>query len=293
MYSSKMNMPSPDRAIVTRFAPSPTGLLHLGHAYSALLAENLAKQAAGQLLLRIEDIDPLRCHAEFETAIFEDLDWLGLEWELPVRRQSDHMDTYEEALARLEDMELLYPCFCSRKDIRDEIAAAGGAPHQGPEGPHYPGICRGLTRAEATQRREAGEPFALRLDTHRALSGIKGPLIWRDTDNLEFTARPEQFGDVVLARKDIPTSYHLAVTIDDDLQGVTLVSRGEDLLPSTDVHRLLQELLNLNVPTYHHHPLLNDKDGRRLAKRHKSETIRALREAGNSPEVVRAMAGID
>ncbi|MBC8267621.1 MAG: tRNA glutamyl-Q(34) synthetase GluQRS [Rhodospirillaceae bacterium] len=277
-------------AIITRFAPSPTGLLHLGHGYSALLAQNLAKQAGGRFLLRIEDIDPLRCQPEFEAAIFEDLDWLGLEWEQPVRRQSDHMDTYEKALERLGEMALLYPCFCSRKDIRDEIAAAGGAPHQGPEGPHYPGICRALAKEDASARKEAGEPFALRLDTHKALSMIKEPLLWYDADGREFTARPEQFGDVVLARKDIPTSYHLAVTLDDDLQGVTLVSRGEDLLPSTDVHRLLQELLDLSVPTYHHHPLLNDKDGRRLAKRHKSETIRALREAGNSPEEVRAMA---
>jgi glutamyl-Q tRNA(Asp) synthetase len=278
---------------LTRFAPSPTGLLHLGHAYSALFAEQLAKKADGDFLLRIEDIDPVRCDAKFETAILEDLDWLGLKWQQPVRRQSDHMDVYAQALGRLEGMDLLYPCFCSRKDIREEIAAAGGAPHQGPEGPHYPGICRALPRTETDERRQAGEAFALRLDNEKALSMITGPLLWRDMERGEITAHPERFGDVVLARKDIPTSYHLAVTIDDDLQGINLVSRGEDLLPSTDVHRLLQELLGLSVPAYHHHPLLSNDKGERMAKRTKSQSIRALREAGNSPEQVRGMAGID
>lgn len=286
-----MTEQSPPTA-VSRFAPSPTGLLHLGHAYSALFAEDLAKKAGGRFLLRIEDIDPGRCHGEFETAIYEDLDWLGLKWEQPVRRQSDHMDVYALALGRLEDMDLLYPCFCSRKDIREEIAAAGGAPHQGPEGPHYPGICRALPRTQTDERRQAGEAFALRLDNEKALSMVKGPLCWRDVERGDITAHPQRFGDVVLARKDIPTSYHLAVTIDDDLQGINLVSRGEDLLPSTDVHRLLQELLGLSVPAYHHHPLLSDENGQRLAKRTKSQTIRALREAGNSPAQVRAMAGL-
>ncbi|NQU58397.1 MAG: tRNA glutamyl-Q(34) synthetase GluQRS [Rhodospirillales bacterium] len=286
-----MNEQSP-RPTVTRFAPSPTGLLHLGHAYSALFAADLAKMTAGRFLLRIEDIDPLRCKPEFEAAIFEDLAWLGLQWEQPVRHQSDHMQTYAGALERLENMGLLYPCFCSRKEIRDEIAAAGGAPHQGPEGPHYPGTCRGLSLDEANARRQAGEPFALRLDNAKALAGIAAPLVWHDQERGDIIARPEQFGDVVLARKDIPTSYHLAVTIDDDLQGVTLVSRGEDLLPSTDIHRLLQELLGLNVPTYHHHPLLNDETGRRLAKRDKAQTIKALREAGNSPDDVRTLTGL-
>jgi len=279
-------------SMLTRFAPSPTGLLHLGHAYSALFAEALAKQASGRFLLRIEDIDPLRCMSKFEAAIFEDLAWLGLQWEQPVRRQSDHMDTYASALKRLEDMDLLYPCFCSRKEIRAEIAAAGGAPHQGPEGTHYPGICRNLSLDEAKARKQAGEPFALRLDGNKAMAKVSGPLRWYDKERGEITARPEQFGDVVLARKDIPTSYHLAVTIDDDLQGVTLVSRGEDILPATDIHRLLQELLGLNVPTYHHHPLLNDETGRRLAKRDKAETIQALREAGHTPQQVKEMTGL-
>ena len=276
----------------TRFAPSPTGHLHLGHAYSALFAEALARQSGGRFQLRIEDIDGVRCKAEHEAAIFEDLAWLGLEWEQPVRRQSDHMDDYAAALARLDDLELLYPCFCTRKDIRDEIKNANHAPHHGPEGPHYPGICRNLDRSEAARRKQAGEPFALRLDNKKALAMTKGPLVWRDLDRGDITARPERFGDVVLARKDIPTSYHLAVTIDDNLQGVTLVSRGEDLMPSTDVHRLLQELLDLNVPEYHHHKLLDDDSGQRLAKRDNALTIKTLRQSGKTAYDVREMAGV-
>ena len=278
--------------IVTRFAPSPTGLLHLGHAYSALFAEGLAKRAGGRFLLRIEDIDPVRCHQEFEDSIYEDLTWLGLKWETPVLRQSECMDRYADALASLENRGLLYPCFCSRKDIRDEIAAAPTAPHHGPEGAHYPGICRGLDPKDAEARRQQGSAFALRLDTQKALASIKAPLTWRDPERGEFVAAPERFGDVVLARKDIPTSYHLAVTIDDDLQGVTLVSRGDDLLPATDIHRLLQELLGLSQPRYHHHPLLTGADGERLAKRTRSLTIRALRESGKSPQDVHRMAAL-
>lgn len=287
-----MNEEKPDPTIVTRFAPSPTGLLHLGHAFSALFTERHAKENGGRFLLRIEDIDTLRCRPEFEEAIYQDLDWLGLEWETPVRRQSDHMEEYAEALTRLEERGVLYPCFCSRREIRKEIAASPGAPHHGPEGPHYPGTCRGLSPDEAEQRKQAGEPFALRLDTDKALSLSDAPLIWRDWEGKEFTARPEQFGDVVLARKDILTSYHLSVTIDDDLQDVNRVIRGEDLLPATDVHRLLQELLGLNVPTYHHHHLLKGDDGKRFAKRDKSLTLRALREAGHHPDDVRKMVDL-
>ncbi len=278
--------------MVTRFAPSPTGLLHLGHAYSALFTQTQAKKTGGRFLLRIEDIDPLRCRKEFEDAIYEDLTWLGLTWEEPVRRQSRHMDDYAGALDKLEKIGLLYPCFCSRKDIRDEIAAANTAPHHGPEGPHYPGICRGMDHVLADERRQAGEPFALRLDTAKALSSIGGPLVWRDTDGGTFSAHPERFGDVVLARKDILTSYHLAVTIDDDLQGVNLIIRGEDLLPATDVHRLLQELLGLSVPMYHHHHLLKGDNGRRYAKRDKSQTLRALRDEGKTPDDIRTLVGL-
>ncbi len=280
-----------DDTIVTRFAPSPTGHLHLGHAFSALFAERLARQSGGRFLLRLEDIDGERCKAEFTSAIYEDLDWLGLRWESPVRRQSGHMKDYTDALDRLDDMALLYPCFCTRKDIRREIAAAGHAPHHGPEGPHYPGICRGLDPGESEARKQAGEPFALRLNNEKALARIEGPLIWRDLDRGQTPARPELFGDVVLARKDIPTSYHLAVTVDDALQGVTLVTRGEDLLPATDIHRLLQELLGLNVPDYRHHGLLKNDNGERLAKRDNPLTLRALRKAGKTAGEVRAMAG--
>ncbi len=278
--------------VVTRFAPSPTGHLHLGHAYSALFSENRARQAGGQFILRLEDIDSDRCKAEFEAAIYQDLAWLGLTWQQPVRRQSDHVDDYADALGQLQDMGLLYPCFCTRKDIRGEIESANNAPHHGPEGIHYPGICRRLDRHQAQDRQAAGEPFALRLDNEKALARLHRPLTWRDLDRGEQVARPEAFGDVVLARKDIPTSYHLAVTVDDHLQGVSLITRGEDLLPATDVHRLLQELLGLNVPDYLHHPLLTTDTGERLAKRDNALTLRALRQAGHSAEDVRTMTGL-
>jgi glutamyl-Q tRNA(Asp) synthetase len=273
--------------VVTRFAPSPTGLLHLGHAYSALFAWRQA--AGGRCLLRIEDIDLERCRPAFEAAIAEDLAWLGLDWENPVRRQSDCMADYGAALARLADQDLLYPCFCSRKEIRAEIARAGRAPH-GPEGPLYPGSCRRLDPAERVARREAGEPHALRLDVGEAAARA-GPLTWFDRGRGETAARPAALGDVVLARKEVPASYHLTVTVDDAIQGVTLVTRGEDLLASSHIHRLLQALLDLPVPEWHHHRLLTDAAGKRLAKRHDPLTLRKLREAGRSPAEVRAMAG--
>ena len=274
--------------IVTRFAPSPSGLLHLGHAHSALFAWHEAKCSGGRFLLRIEDIDLGRCRPEYEAAIFEDLAWLGLDWEEPVRRQSDHLADYRAALDRLAAAELLYPCFCTRKEIQAEIARAGRAPH-GPEGPLYPGLCKALSSDERQTRVEAGEPHALRLDMARAVA-TAGPLIWCEQDNTR-TAEPETLGDVVLARKDIATSYHLAVTVDDALQGVTLVTRGEDLLPATHVHRLLQALLDLPVPHWHHHGLLADETGRRLAKRDDARALRSLREAGSGPGEVRALAG--
>jgi len=278
------------KAIVTRFAPSPTGLLHLGHAHSALFATRLA-EGAGRFLLRIEDIDSGRCRAEFTQAIFEDLAWLGLDWPVPVRRQSEHFDDYRAALDRLAGRGLLYPCFCTRRDIAAEIAGAGHAPH-GPEGALYPGICRGLPAAERARRIEAGEPHALRLDVARAVA-MAGPLTWRDRDRGAVTAAPAQFGDVVLARKDVPTSYHLAVTVDDAAQGINLVSRGEDLFAATHVHRLLQALLGLPVPDYAHHRLLTDGQGRRYAKRDRALTLRTLRQAGHSAAEVRAMAGFE
>jgi glutamyl-Q tRNA(Asp) synthetase len=270
---------------VTRFAPSPTGFLHLGHAHSALFAHRAARAAGGRFLLRIEDIDAGRCRPDFIDAIFEDLAWLGLDWERPVRRQSEHLADYRRALDRLEAAGLIYPCFCTRKDI----AEAGNAPH-GPDGPVYPGTCRDLPAAERQARLASGTPYALRLAVGAALART-GPLSWRDREAGLVAADPAAFGDVVLARKDTPTSYHLAVTVDDALQGVTLVTRGVDLFAATHIHRLLQALLDLPVPDYHHHRLLTDAAGRRLAKRDHAATLRSLRETGAEPSAVRAMAG--
>lgn len=281
--------PMANMRTVTRFAPSPTGLLHLGHAYAALFAERAARSAAGRFLLRIEDIDQGRARPEFEAAILEDLAWLGLDWETPVRRQSEHLDDYRTALARLEEKGVVYPCFCTRAEIRAEVARAGAAPH-GPDGPLYPGTCRALAAPEREDRLAAGAVYALRLDMARAAQ-IAGTLAWRDLDRGETATRPDMFGDVVIARKDTPTSYHLAVTIDDHLQGVTLVTRGEDLFDASHIHRLLQALLGLETPLYHHHALITDADGKRFAKRDKALTLRALRDAGHAPAEVRAMAG--
>lgn len=274
---------------VTRFAPSPTGHLHLGHAHSALFAAARARQGGGRFLLRIEDIDPGRCRPEFVDAILEDLAWLGLSWDGGVRRQSEHLSDHARALAALDEMGLLYPCFCTRTDIQDEVARAGHAPH-GPDGVLYPGLCRRLSAAERARRLAAGESFALRLDMRRA-AALAGPLTWTDRGRGVMAAKPESFGDVVLARKDVPTSYHLAVAVDDHLQGVSLVTRGEDLFEASHVHRLLQALLGLDVPEYHHHGLLRDDQGRRFAKRDKALTLRALRDAGKTPDEVRVMAG--
>jgi glutamyl-Q tRNA(Asp) synthetase len=275
---------------VTRFAPSPTGRLHLGHAYSALFAWHLAQEAGGRFLLRIEDIDRARCRPEFEAGILEDLAWLGLTWEEPVWRQSGRMAVYDDALAALEFQDLLYPCFCTRKEIEQEIANAGHAPH-GPDGPVYPGTCRALGAMEREERIGRGEPFAMRLRMDRAMDEA-GPLTFTDRTAGQVAVDALPFGDIVLARKDVPTSYHLSVTVDDAAQDVTLVTRGEDLLPATHVHRVLQALLGLPAPEYAHHALLTGEDGRRFAKRDRGLTIQALREAGKTPEEVRAMAGL-
>jgi glutamyl-Q tRNA(Asp) synthetase len=260
-------------------------LLHLGHARSALLAWQAAQDSGGRFLLRIEDIDVGRCREEFVAAIFEDLAWLGLRWEEPVRRQSQHLADYRAALERLRQRGLIYPCFCTRADI----AAAASAPH-GPDGVIYPGTCRHLSDAERTQRIAAGEAYALRLDASKALS-LTGPLTWHDDVAGDVVADPLSLGDVVLARKDVPTSYHLAVTVDDHVQGITLVTRGEDLFHATHIHRLLQALLGYATPRYRHHPLIVDSQGRRLAKRDKALTLRALRESGLSPAAIRSQAG--
>jgi glutamyl-Q tRNA(Asp) synthetase len=278
-------------AVVTRFAPSPTGYLHLGHVRSAWEGWPAARQAGGRFLLRIEDIDHTRCRREYEDAILEDLAWLGLAWDGPVRRQSEHFEDYRNALTRLEADELLYPCFCTRREIQAEIARAGGAP-QGEMGAPYPGTCRHLSTAQRAERHRSAADHAWRLDVAAALART-GPLDFVEEGQGEprrVRADPAPLGDVVLARKEVPTSYHLAVTVDDALQGVTLVTRGIDLFAATHVHRLLQALLALPTPRYRHHPLLTDSTGRRLAKRDRAETIRAMRAAGMTPDEVLAAA---
>jgi glutamyl-Q tRNA(Asp) synthetase len=282
--------------IVTRFAPSPTGFLHLGHAYAALYAFEKAARAGGRFLLRIEDIDSSRCRPEFEAAIKEDLAWLGLRWEEPVRRQSEHFADYAVALASLDSKGLLYPCFCTRKDIADEIARAAAAPH-GPEGPLYPGICRALMPGERTKRIANGWPYALRLDVAKARTILRQDLHFEEQGsgpNGETgvqTARPELLGDVVLARKELPASYHLAVVVDDGLQGITLVTRGHDLFFATHVQRLLQALLSIMPPAYAHHRLILDAAGRKFSKREAGATLRALRNAGETPAGIRELIG--
>lgn len=302
-------MPNPDpdsrRTVVTRFAPSPTGYMHLGHAYAALFAWREARRRQGRFLIRIEDIDRGRCRPAFEQAIFDDLSWLGIDWEGPVLRQSDRLDAYQDALDRLNRAGLLYPCFCTRSDIMLEIKQAAAAPHgarahessgaDGPDGPVYPGTCRRLGCAERRSRLKRGRPHALRLDMAQALAATgaaaAGGLAWEDVAAGPQAADPARFGDVVLARKDTPTSYHLAATLDDDHQGVTLVTRGRDLFQASHVHRLLQALLGLAVPRWHHHALITDANGARLAKRNRAMTLRALRQAGKTPAQVRAMVG--
>ncbi len=265
---------------VTRFAPSPTGELHLGSAYSAWKCWHRARDAGGTFLLRIEDIDIRRCKREYETAILADLTWLGFTWDGAVRRQSDHFADYGRALDKLDARGLIYPCFCTRSDI----AASANAPH-GPDGPLYPGTCRHLSPQERRDRLSAGIEHCLRLDAAKAAAEA-GPYSFTDETKGVISGEPLLFGDVVIARKDTPTSYHLSVTHDDHLQGITLVTRGEDLLPSTHVHVLLQKLLGYETPLYAHHRLLTAPDGKRFAKRDKSLTIRSLRDGGRSPEEV-------
>jgi glutamyl-Q tRNA(Asp) synthetase len=264
---------------VTRFAPSPTGWLHLGHAYAALFAAEQARQKEGRFLIRLEDIDGTRSRPEYETALFEDLAWLGLSWEQPVHRQSDHTQDYRMALDQLEVLDLLYPCFCTRREIQEEIARAGQAPH-GPDGALYPGSCRHRSKAERAELIASGQAYALRLDVEKAAALAGQELFWEDAVRGVQMATPAIFGDVVLARKDTPASYHLAVVVDDARQGITLVTRGEDLFEATHLHRLLQELLRLPVPLWHHHRLITDENGKRLAKRDDARSLRTLREEG-------------
>ncbi len=269
-------------AYATRFAPSPTGLLHLGNAFSALFGHDRARAAGGAFCLRIEDIDRGRCRAEFDAAVVTDLAWLGIAWDGPVLRQSERLPVYAAAIDRLRAMGLEYPCFCTRADI----AAATIAPHADGAAPVYPGTCRRLSAAERA-RRMAVEPFAWRLDVAAALART-GPLDWHDALAGWVRADPLAGGDIVVARKDVGASYHLAVVVDDSEQGVTEVVRGADLFAATHVQRLLQALLGLPVPSWCHHPLVRGPDGARLAKRHGAPTLAALRAGGADPAAVRA-----
>ena len=284
---------------VFRFAPSPNGRLHLGHAFSALLNADFARRWGGRFLLRIEDIDLTRCRPEFEAAIYDDLAWLGLEWERPVRRQSEHFDDYRAAFARLKGRGLAYPCFCSRKEIAQAVACEEGRRDEpwprDPDGaPVYPGACRGLGAEEAARRIAAGELHAWRIDMAAVRSILPGPFSYirfdRDGTGEAVSADPWRWGDAVIVRKDVPTSYHLAVVVDDALQGVTHVVRGGDLEAATDLHVLLQSLLGLPAPLYHHHGLVLDDTGDKLAKSRQSESLADLRARGvTAAEVLRRL----
>ncbi len=286
---------------VFRFAPSPNGYLHLGHALSALLNADLARAAGGRLLLRIEDIDAARCRPEYEAAIYQDLAWLGLAWERPVRRQSQHLDDYQLALEQLEAAGLVYASFESRAEIAHLVAAreARGRWPRDPDGvPLYPGTAQSLPASERRRRMAGGEVYALRLDMTAALARV-GDLTWNETgagpaaETATVRADPVAWGDVILARKDTPTSYHLAVVIDDALQDITEVVRGQDLFHATGVHRLLQALLGLPAPRYHHHRLILDADGNKLAKSTRATGLRELRAQGATPAHIRRMIGLD
>lgn len=273
--------------LISRFAPSPTGHLHLGHAHAALTAWRRAREAGGRFLLRIEDIDPVRCRPGYVRDLLEDLEWLGLDWDGEVRVQSEHVADYAATLAALAGRGLVYPCFCTRAEIEREAAASGSAPHAPDGGPIYAGTCRSLSAAERAAR--SGQPHALRLDIGAALA-VTGTLGFVEEGEGTIACDPAAFGDVVLARKDAPVSYHLCVAHDDARQGVTLVTRGVDLRPATDVHRVLQALMGWPAPVYAHHRLLTDAAGRRLAKRDRAATLRDMRARGMTPEQARAAA---
>ncbi len=285
---------------ILRFAPSPNGYLHLGHAYSALLNYDMAREVGGRVLLRIEDIDVTRCRPEYEAAIYDDLNWLGISWDAGVRCQSQHFDDYQAALDKLEAMGLLYPSFESRSEISALVAERDrqGRWPRDPDGvPLYPGRARKLPPAERARRRRDGEPFALRLAIDAAVARA-GALTWTETgagpqdQSGLVAAAPQMWGDVVLGRKEMLTSYHLAVVVDDALQGVTDVVRGRDLFWSTAIYRLLQALLGLSEPTYHHHKLIVDAGGRKLSKATQATSLRELRAAGATAADIRRMVGL-
>jgi glutamyl-Q tRNA(Asp) synthetase len=279
--------PGGDGGGIFRFAPSPNGHLHVGHALSALLNADMAKAADGRLLLRIEDIDETRCRPEYETAIYEDLAWLGIEWEQPVRRQSEHYEDYRAALATLDSLGLIYPSFESRAEIARTAAGTD------PDGaPLYSGAAKGLSKAERERRIASGEPYTLRLDM-KAAAARTGALNWNEMGGGKVATKPELWGDVILARKEIPTSYHLSVVVDDAVQGLTDVVRGRDLFHSTSVHRLLQGLLGLAAPRYHHHRLILDAEGNKLSKSTSATGLRELRTSGVSVAEIRRLVGLD
>lgn len=290
-YGASMSTTTTENTYVTRFAPSPSGRLHKGHAYSALLAFRAARENHGRFILRIEDIDTVRCKPEFTDGIYEDLHWLGFTWEEPVRQQAAHFSDYSAALEKLKNLGVLYPCFCTRKAIQAEIAAAERAPH-GPDGPLYPGLCKRLTEAERRHKLSQNASHAWRLDLDAALAKINAPLIWQDEIAGAVKAAPETLGDIILARKDTPTSYHLSVVVDDALQNITHVVRGQDLFHATHIHIVLQRLLGLPTPHYNHHELLLDDTGVRFAKRNKSATLQSLREQGMSAEELITSLGL-
>ena len=275
-------------SVRTRFAPSPTGRLHLGHVFAARVAHSLARDAGGVFLLRHEDIDGPRVREEFYQGIEQDLSWLGLTWDGEALRQTSRIAAYDAALESLREMDLIYPCFCTRREIQEEWSRMGAAP-QGPEAPVYPGTCLKLTAAERHAKLHAGSACAWRLDSRRA-GDLAGPLTFHDLRCGEISVNPALLGDVVLARKDIGTAYHLAVVVDDAFQEITHVTRGEDLRSSTHVHRLLQVLLELPEPLYLHHPLVLDAAGQRLAKRNDAQSIKTLRDSGMTPADVLALA---
>jgi glutamyl-Q tRNA(Asp) synthetase len=286
-----------------RFAPGPNGRLHLGHAYSALLNGALAKANGGRMLLRIEDIDTTRCTPAFEAGIHEDLHWLGVEWEGEVRRQSEHFTDYEQALSRLIKEELVYPAFMSRGEIRAFIAASEGGDRKWPRDPDgvplYPALDKALSPKERRKRIADGMPFAWRLDVEAAVARIGQSLTWKEYSNEALSeirvvdAQPQAWGDVILARREIPTSYHLSVVVDDALQGISHVVRGMDLYFATGIQRLLQELLGLPQPHYFHHRLVLGPDGRKLSKSQQDTGIADLRQAGATPAEAKRLAGFN
>ena len=281
---------------LVRFAPSPNGYLHLGHAYSALMNGLVAKETGGRFLLRMENIDTTRCRPEFETAIREDLAWLGLSWDQPVRRQSEHFADYTNAMDRLERRGLAYPCFCSRGDIMSAVAGKADWP-QDPDGtPLYPGTCKHMPAHIRARRFSTGERASYRLDTAKALAVVGDALTWNEyhggSQRFEQLADPATWGDAVLSRKDIATSYHIAVVVDDAAQGITDVVRGEDLFMATSLHRILQVLLDLPAPNYHHHALLRDSAGQKLSKSLRAKPLRLFRQEGQRPDDVIKRIGV-